>query len=460
MLRSLFLLVSLFVCTVATHGQLIRKKEANAIDELLANLSSQHKSGNYLIKDVNVLTMVDSIILEGQDVLVSEGVIQAIGKRLNPSISHEVIDGSQQYLMPGLTDMHVHLFHNHPLKNTWGLLMLLNGITSVRDMAGEPEKLLLRDQISRNEVLFPTIYQAGPLVNGKDNQFGVLATTPGEGRKLVREHKKMGYDFIKVYDDLNLDTYQAIADEAIKEEIQVVGHIPFDVPLQEALKYQSSIEHLTGYKDWRDRVEAYQSVEDDYPQQTTYSEAWNCPTYYNLMMNWGGMEEAKKILTDLNPFIPNRLLAKWESMLNQNVEAKQRMVTQFGVANRQVFTKIVLGLYESKAKLIAGTDAGSLPLMVPGFALHKELALLHEAGIPVYDVLKMTTINAALAIEKETAFGTLEVGKRADLLLLESNPLVSLENLQKRSGLMMRGIWLSKNELERIEQEIKGVFGK
>ena len=178
------------------------------------------------------------------------------------------------------------------------------------------------------------------------------------------------------------------------------------------------------------------------------------------MMNWGGMEEAKKILADLNPFIPDRLLAKWESMLNQNVEAKQRMVTQFGVANRQVFTKIVLGLYESKAKLIAGTDAGSLPLMVPGFALHKELALLHEAGIPVYDVLKMTTINAALAMEKETEFGTLEVGKRADLILLESNPLLSIENLQKRSGLMMRGIWLSKNELERIEKEIKEVFGK
>jgi len=347
------------------------------------------------------------------------------------------------------------------LKNTWGLLMLLNGITSVRDMAGEPEKLLFRDQINRNEVLFPTIYQAGPLVNGKDNQFGVtLATTPEEGRKLVREHKKMGYDFIKVYDDLNLDTYQAIADEAMKEEIQVVGHIPFDVPLEEALKYQASIEHLTGYRDWRDRVEAYQSVDDDYPQQTTNSATWNCPTYYNLMMNWGGMEEAKKILADLNPFIPDRLLVKWESMLNQNVEAKQRMVTQFGVANRQVFTKIVLGLYESKAKLIAGTDAGSLPLMVPGFALHEELSILHEAGIPVYDVLKMTTINAALAMEKEAEFGTLEVGKRADLLLLESNPLLSMDNLQKRSGLMMRGIWLSKKELERVEKEVKEIFGK
>ena len=445
----------------AAIGQLIRKKESTAINELLASLSSEHKPDNYLIKNVNVLTMVDTVILKNRDVLVVDGSIQDLGEHLNPSQEYTVVDGTGRYLMPGLTDMHIHLFHHHPMKNTWGLLMLINGVTSVRDMAGEPEKVPFREQINRNEVLFPTIYQAGPLVNGKDNQFGVaLATTPEEGRKLVRAHKKMGYDFIKVYDDLTLATYQAIADEAEKEDIQVVGHVPHAVPLSEALQYQASIEHLTGYKGWRDRVEVYQSADDDYPQQTANSTTWNCPTFYNLMINWGGKAEAEKTLNELEPYLPEKLMEKWRSMMNQNVEAKTRMLAQFGVANREVFTGLVRGLYHGQANLIAGTDAGNLPLMVPGFAHHKELSLLHEAGIPIFEVLKMTTINAALAMEKEAEFGTIEVGKRADLLLLESNPLASIDHLQQQSGLMIRGIWLPKSELQRIENEVQRIFGK
>ena len=123
------------------------------------------------------------------------------------------------------------------------------------------------------------------------------------------------------------------------------------------------------------------------------------------------------------------------------------------------FTQIVLALYNSNAKLVAGTDAGSIPLLVPGFSLHEELAALNSIGIASYDVLKMTTVNAALAMGKEYEFGTIEVGKRADLLLLDSNPLEDINNLKKQAGIMVRGIWLSDKELDLIKKEIKTTFG-
>jgi imidazolonepropionase-like amidohydrolase len=120
---------------------------------------------------------------------------------------------------------------------------------------------------------------------------------------------------------------------------------------------------------------------------------------------------------------------------------------------------VVLNLYNSKAKLIAGTDAGNLPFLIPGYSLHQELRLMYEFGIPTYEILKMTTINAALAMNKENEFGTVEVGKRADLLLLNSNPLDNIENLRNKNGLMVRGIWLSEEDIKKLTDKVKLAFG-
>ena len=243
--------------------------------------------------------------------------------------------------MPGLVDMHIHLFDHHQMKNTWMLLLLVNGVTSVRDMAGEPGKLVLRNKIKNNEILAPNIYQAGPIINGFGSQPAlVVASTPEEGRKQVIEQKKLGYDFIKVYDDLDRTVYLAIVDEAAKEGIQVVGHVPNAVSLEEALKYQSSIEHLTGYKEWRNGAEAYLNVDVDYAQKTALFQTWNCPTFYNLMMNWGGKMEAEETLAEFDDYLPGRLSKKWESMLNKNVQEKEKTVAKYGEINRQLFIRL------------------------------------------------------------------------------------------------------------------------
>ena len=451
------LLFMIMVCS--SHAQFMSNKEAAGINALLEKVSKEHQPNAYIFRNVNTLTMLDSQIIV-QDVLIENGAIKELGRDIKDQTAIE-IDGKDKYLMPGLTDMHIHLFDHHQMKNTWFLLLLINGITSVRDMAGEPGKLILRDKINNNEVLAPTIYQAGPIINRTGNQPAmVVASTPEEGRKQVIDQKNLGYDFIKVYDDLNAETYFAILDEAQKQDMPVIGHLPLAIGIEEALNKQSSIEHLTGYKGWKNNVEAFLLADEGYAESTANSGTWNCPTLYNLLMSWD-KEKAESVLSnkDMTDLLPDKLIKRWEGLMSKDRAKKEELLGEYGENNKKQWTQIVSELHKSNAKLIAGTDAGSIPLLVPGFALHEELAELRAIGISNYDVLKMATINAALAMGKENDIGTIEVNKRADLLLLDSNPLNDIRNLGKQAGVMVRGVWLSKSDLELIAKEMETIFG-
>lgn len=440
-------------------GQLISKKESVAIDNILNEASRIHKPKRYIIQNVNILTMADSGLIKNQSVLVENGIIQNIGTDI-PNTNAIIINGAGKFLMPGLTDMHVHLYNNHPLKKTWLLLLLINGVTSVRDMGGETEKLTLKKLIIKNEILASNLYQAGPIIDGKKDEYGLFAValTPDQGRELVVQQKKSGFDFIKVYDGLKQEIYEAIMDEAKKQKIDVVGHVPHAVSISTAIALgQKSIEHLTGYKTWKEGKTF--PINEDYAAITASSETWNCPTLYNLALN-GSIEMGKAVLTDPKLFglLPNSLIKIWDKRINGISKEATEMIRKHGASNTDVMKEMVLNLYRSNAKLVAGTDAGSIPFIVPGYSLHQELKLMVESGIPIYEVLRMTTVNAALSMNKQTEFGTVEIGKRADLLLLDSNPLDNIDNLQNKRGMMIRGIWLSDEELEKITIKIKSAF--
>lgn len=458
-IRLLTLTSLTFLFYFTASGQLISKKESIAIDNILTESSGQFKPKIYIIQNVSILTMMNSELIKNQSVLIENGIIQKIGTDVQNQ-NATIIDGTGKFLMPGLTDMHVHLYNNHPLKNTWMILLLINGVTSVRDMGGEPEKIALKQQIIRNEILAPNLYQAGPIIDGKKDEYGLFAValTPEQGRELVVQQKRSGYDFIKVYDGLRQEVYEAIIDEAKKHQIDVVGHVPNANVVSKAIELgQKSIEHLTGYKTWKNWEVS--PIGEGYSAITASSETWNCPTFYNLALN-GSIEMGRAVLTDskLWGLLPSSLIKKWEKRINGISKEALEMIKKNGANNTEVMRTMVLNLYKSNSKLVAGTDAGSLPFLVPGYSLHRELKLMSEIGIPIYEVLKMTTINAALLMNKESEFGTVEVGKRADLLLLNSNPLDNIDNLQNKSGLMIRGIWLSDEGIKKITDKVKSTF--
>lgn len=461
-IRPLTLTTFAFLFFLTASGQLISKKESAAIDNILTESSGQFKPKTYIIQNVSILTMKDSELIKNQSVLIENGIIQKIGTDIqNPNAT--LIDGTGKFLMPGLTDMHVHLFERHPLKNTWMILLLINGVTSVRDMCGEPGKLQLRDKIKRNEILAPNIYQSGPIIDGVKDNSGLFAfaSSPEQGREIVVGQKKAGYDFIKVYDGLTKEVYSAIVDEAHKQGMLVDGHLPDKITLEEALKLNhNSIEHLNGYFEWKDNQVSL-SVSENYASLTASANVWNCPTIYNHCMNWSRKGAAEMFTyAETSGLIPSALRETWKKRISNNSKEVMEIVDKFGESNNETLKKIVLNLYNSKAKLIAGTDAGNLPLLIPGYSLHQELKIMAEIGIPTYEVLKMTTINAALAMNKDTEFGTVEVGKRADLLLLNSNPLDDIENLQNKNGVMVRGIWLSEGEIKNLTDKVKLSFDK
>ena len=188
--------------------------------------------------DANVLTMRDSVLLRNQTVLVQAGKIIAIGK---PALPRDVcsIDATGKTLLPGLADMHAHMSEiDLPL-------FLSNGVTLVREMNGSPTHIALRDRIARGEVAGPRLVVASPLMTGKKLQYRhKLITNKEEAFAAAHEAKDAGYEFLKIYDDLSLESYQAFVEAGRTLNLPLDGHVPQAVGLERVIAAGQSIQHM------------------------------------------------------------------------------------------------------------------------------------------------------------------------------------------------------------------------
>jgi hypothetical protein len=340
------------------NAQLISKKESSSISAIIREISESHKPGNYVFRNATLITMIDSILIRDQDVLVVNGLIKTIGQDLTDVGEALEIDATDKFLMPGLTDMHVHLFDGHPMKETWTLLLLINGVTTIRDMNGQPEKLVEREKIKSNALLSPFVLQAGPILTGAKENFMEYVAAPEQAREVVKKQKSAGYDFIKVHDKLSKEIYLAVVDEARKQGLIVAGHVPDQVTLADALKAkQHTIEHLTGYFEWKNNIEVVLTAEQDYALMTANAGVWNCPTLFNHLMNISRKDLTRELADPLtSAFVPHSLMEKWKKPL-ENVNKQYDALCDQNFDNLK---QIVLHLYRDGAPLIAGTDAGNL----------------------------------------------------------------------------------------------------
>ena len=215
---------------------------------------AQQKTGVVAFIDVNVIPMDRERVLEHQTVIVRDGVIAEIGdvKRVKVPNGAERIDATGKFLIPGLTDMHTHLFTDDEFPDTLAedefKIMIAYGVTTIRLMIGTPEHLVYRAKSTRQEILAPTIFVASPHLTGKQQPNAIVVATEAEGRAAVQKSKRDGYDYIKVTTYLKPEVYEAIVDEAKKQKIPVVGHADSrTVGLARALKAGQQIEHLDSY---------------------------------------------------------------------------------------------------------------------------------------------------------------------------------------------------------------------
>jgi len=423
------------------------------------------------IVDVTVVPMDSARVLTGQTVVVGNGRILEVGpsRAVRVPATAKRIDGRGLFLLPGLADMHVHLME----PEVYFPLFLANGVTTVRNMAGGPAMSSLRERVSSGALKGPTVYTAGPILDGSPPvwQGSDVVVTPEQARAVVEQQKKAGYDFLKVYDNLLPLAYDAILQAAAQEHIAVAGHVAPHVGLERVLAaHQHSIEHLTGYFEWlqNDRSPFKQAKEDErFPhpahllagrqalanwvdesripeiaQATAKAGVWNVPT----LVGWRNMTPRSELAAAWKRprmrYASAMLRGWWNS--DNGYSAEDWVAKRRGDALR---FKLIKALHHAGARLLVGTDAPH-PFVMPGFSVHEELSNLVDAGLSPYQALKAATADAAEFMGAVGEFGVVKPGARADLILVEGNPLQDVKNVSRISGVMVRGRWLSREALQ------------
>ncbi len=425
--------------------------------------------GTVCFEDVSVLPMDSERVLAGQTVIVSEGRIASMGpaSELNAPRGSLVVDGQGKFLLPGFTEMHGHL----PRPDTAPeevdrilYLFLSNGVTTVRGMLGNPFHLELRQQIESGERLGPTLYAAGPAFRGTPD------LTVEEARNRVREQKNAGFDLLKILEGLNVDVYAAIADEANEVGLPFGGHVPNAVGLHEALAAgQGSIDHLDNYLEAlepedspiREADPSTRSRElglhvderkiPDLAAVTKTAGASVVPTMalWETFNSDRAVEEFARL--DELKYLPRETVESWiESQTNR----LQRLNPASGKRVIEIRKSVLKALRDAGVRIVFGTDAPQV-FNVPGFSIHREMAIMASAGMTPFEILASGTRNAAEHFGSE-GFGQVAVGRRADLILLEANPLDDLANMARRAGVMVRGRWLPEAEIQARLAEFAG----
>jgi imidazolonepropionase-like amidohydrolase len=441
---------------------------------------------------VTVIDMKGAPPKPDMTVLVVGNRIAALGKagKVRVPKNARVIDATSKYLIPGLWDMHAHVFHYRlpqPPDEYDFPLFIANGVTGVREMWTRVDKMgqirLWRKQFYEHPGTVPRFAAVGTLVDGPPATWknSDTVSTADEARLMVGKVKAGGVDFFKVYDKVSPEVYFAIADEAKKQHIPFAGHVPGYVTLREASDAgQRSIEHLTGNINLflgcqpaiiermakedlpkaiasgspaRRGIEQVLELCDEKKAFALYQHlakngTWQVPTlviskidatdsdtlYGDVRLKYmpGGKDHFKD-WEDLHSSRQKRTAKEWDDARSR----LQRSLEAVGVMHR------------AGVQFMAGTDVSN-PYLYPGFSLHDELALFVEAGLTPMEALQTATRNPAEFLGLSDSLGTVERGKFADLVLLEANPLEDIANTRRISGVVVNGRYLSKEMLQKM----------
>ena len=403
--------------------------------------------------NVNVIPMDSERILENQTVIVRDGVIETIGSSGLVQVPDEalVINGQGKYLIPGLVDMHVHVTNENEL-----LLFAAHGVTSVRNLWGGlngADHLGWRAKINAGEMFGPTLYTSGPIMEGppKTVPWMQVYEDPESAAEAVNEQIDQGYDFIKVYDYISLPVYEAVIETAQSRGVMVVGHTPKKVGIDQVLNSgQVTIEHISGIID-ADAGE-YSVPESDLPEyarKLADAGIYVCPTIAVYQLYVPDEDLHLLIARPEMDLISPGTKFMWRYFQRPGSISNVTYQGDYPARMNEMFLNTSRILHEHGVKFILGTDTDN-PYLVPGTSLFDELDYLVAAGFSPYEALETGTRNAAEAMGKSDEFGTIEIGKRADLILLEENPLEVVDNIRQRDGVMVRGRWLTEAELQSM----------
>jgi len=439
-----------------------------------ANLAAQDP-GVHAFENVTVIPMDRERTLPGHTVIVRDGRIDIMGPSEEVTVPEGArrIDGEGRYLLPGLAEMHAHVpsAEDPPREDVEEVLFLYvaNGITTIRGMLGSAYQLPLRDEIRAGEVLGPTFYVGAPSIRG------ATAGSPEAADSLVRAHHAAGYDFLKIHPGVPLDAWDRAVETAREVGISFGGHVPQDVGIHHAVETgMTTVDHLDGFLEatrtdgasMDDRAAFFRATDsgklDELVRFLADHEVWLVPTQY-LWNHLMGYPDADSLLALPEFRYISREQREAYRERAENNRANPAITPASHRAHAEMRQRFLRTAHEAGVPILMGTDSPQL-FNVTGFALHRELPLMVDAGMSTFEVLLSGTRNVAEYVERALGqpgdFGTVSPGNRADLILVDGNPLESLDVLQDPAGVMVAGRWVSRDEiragLERIAARYEG----
>lgn len=469
---------------------------------LYLNVTGQSNSSqDYWVTNAYVVDVQNGQLMDGlKDIHIKNGKITAIETHQTQKRKQTTtIDAKGQYLIPGLWDMHTHpddpeVWWMTPVPEDRDLLMplfVLYGVTGTRDMAGDLQLVQdWRQKIKRGELLGPEIIAAGPLLDGANASWDGSVSIPDAQRVqfIVDSLKMAGVDFLKVYSGLPREVFFPLTEYAQKVNLPVVGHIPTDVTTVEgAAAGMICQEHLLNII-----LECSTKEADIRQGNIDYGDAENgLDRYYirnKLMMDHFSIEKAKvlyeayaKYNTWHSPtlsmwyknafyesekpkdeqyfrYLPKYLRKYWQPDTNVHLKYRQKKIVETKQRQFDFYLQIVKGMHDAGVPLLAGTDVGANPLCWPGIGVHNELEMFVKAGLSPAEALKTATINPVTFLQIEKDFGTVAVGKIADLVLLKGNPLDDIQQIRQIDAVIKMGVFYSEKERLRMLLDIEAAL--
>jgi imidazolonepropionase-like amidohydrolase len=390
----------------------------------------------------------------------------------------KVIDAHGQYLIPGLWDMHTHVYFDRTASDGDDIILplfLANGITGIRDMGSELDAVLnARERVASHRLFGPRMVVSGPMLDGPKSQYkaATAISTPEDGRRAVDLLKSRGVNFIKVQSGVPREAYFAIADESRKLGIPFEGHVPDAIRASEAISAgQQTFEHLigifeasspdetkylTGTKSPALFLASYDpALEANIIELLAKQHVWQCPTLFWERGQW---------LVDVIDYTKDPDLAyaphTWvDTIWPHSQESILRSLDTDPVAVRARFVDheldIVRKLHSAGVPFLAGTDTPAGVDVIPGISLHLELQRFVAAGFTPLQALQTATLNPAQFYNELDDYGTVQPGRVADLLLLKANPLTDIANTRSITAVIADGRYLSQQELERLRGKLR-----
>lgn len=462
---------------------------------LAANFLSSCSSSDtrsIAITHVTVIDPAKESVRPDSTVILYKSQIAAVGPFSGSQIpaNAKIIDATGKYMIPGLVDMHLHLTGaGEPTGSRELILPLLvaNGVTTVRDMGGEVALLKqLQKEINSEKQLGPQVFFTGPYLDGDPPAFqpSIVIRTVSEAAVAVKKLKSEGVDFLKVQSRLQPEAYFSIARDARESGIRYVGHVPDSVSAGAASDAgQASIEHLTGIliacsireDELRERQLAPSPVNGTLGQSQSRMRHWlvdlfdsysaqkaanlfrkfsenhtvQVPTLPLLIHLAFLTPQTDRVNDPRMKYIPGNLRIIWEqgrekSLAGQSAEdfALRRQLAEWALS-------VVKEMHRAGVSIMAGTDT-TAPNVFPGFSLHEDLSYLVQSGLTTMEALQAATFVPAQFLGVAAKQGAIAPGQRADLLLLDANPLDDIAGTQKIRAVILNGKLLDRNQLDEL----------